>query len=363
MARRRIDVFSLSFLDAMTCGFGAIVLFFMVINASVGERSGRTTAERRAEADRLELEVLDGYKELVEIRNSLLEAEEELVAAHGLAVQLIESLTRIQAELATFDQSTLAQQEHVRRLKADLRSMEEEARRLSAAAPSDDTPGDRIREFIGDGDRQYLTGLKVGGRRVFILLDSSASMLGETIVNIVRRRNLPDEVKIRADKWQQAVRTVDWLTTQLPRNSRFQIYTFNEQAEPVLPRTAGEWLDSGDRELLEQAVAAVRATVPGGGTNLYRGFVALGTMRPKPDNVILLVDGLPTMGKAKSRGRTVSGKQRLRHFNAAVDAMPLSVPINVIMFPMEGDPMAASAYWKVAVASGGSYMSPAEDWP
>jgi hypothetical protein len=151
MARRRIDVFSLSFLDAMTCGFGAIVLFFMVINASVGERSGRMTSERRAEADRLELEVLDGYKDLVEIRNSLLEADEELVATHGLAVRLIESLTRIQAELATFDESTLARQEHVNRLKTDLKSMEEEARRLSAAAPGDDTPGDRMGSRSGAG--------------------------------------------------------------------------------------------------------------------------------------------------------------------------------------------------------------------
>ncbi len=32
--RRSASVFSLSFLDAMTCGFGAVVLFFMIINAA-----------------------------------------------------------------------------------------------------------------------------------------------------------------------------------------------------------------------------------------------------------------------------------------------------------------------------------------
>jgi hypothetical protein len=32
--RRPLTVFSLSFLDAMTCGFGAVVLLYMVINAA-----------------------------------------------------------------------------------------------------------------------------------------------------------------------------------------------------------------------------------------------------------------------------------------------------------------------------------------
>ncbi len=39
------------------------------------------------------------------------------------------------------------------------------------------------------------------------------------------------------------------------------------------------------------------------------------------------------------------------------------VPVNVILFPMEGDPMAASSYWKLAMRSGGSFLSPPEDWP
>ncbi len=101
------------------------------------------------------------------------------------------------------------------------RSLEEDARRLSASLPSEETPGDRIRVHVGDGDRQYLTGLKVGGSRILFLVDASASMLGSTIVNVIRRRNLPERDKVRAAKWQQALATVDWLTTQIPRDSQF----------------------------------------------------------------------------------------------------------------------------------------------
>jgi hypothetical protein len=363
MARRRVNVFTLSFLDAMTCGFGAVVLLYMVINAAVGVRSGRVTADLRGEVDRLEEEVLEGYKDLVEVRNTVREIDEENVVARGLSARLIETLQEIQAELATFEETTLARREHVNRLKTDLKSLEEDAQRLSASLPSEEMPGDRTRAFVGDGDRQYLTGLKVGGKRIFILVDASASMLGDTLVNIIRRRNLPDEVKIRADKWRQAVATVDWLTTQIPRDSQFQLYTFNDKAGPVVSGTAGRWLDGGDREILDEAVNRLREVIPDRGTSLYHGLAALKTMRPAPDNLILLVDGLPTQGESPPRGRTVSGKQRLKLFTQAIRERRPGIPINVILFPMEGDPMAPSAYWKLAMSTGGSYMSPSEDWP
>jgi len=363
MARRRINVFSLSFLDAMTCGFGAVVLFYMVINASVGLRAGRLTADLQGEVDRMEDEVLDEYKDLVELRNSLRELEERAVIARGLSARLLRSLEDTRAELATYDDTTLSRDEHINRLKADLKSLEEDARRLSAAAPSEETPGDRTRSFVGDGDRQYLTGLKVGGERIFILVDASASMLGDTIVNIIRRRNLPDDVKISADKWQQAVSTVDWLTTQIPRTSRFQIYTFNETAGPVIPGTEGRWLDGSDGEVLNEAVGRLRQVVPRDGTSLYHGLGALKAMVPPPDNLILLVDGLPTIGKTPPRGATVSAKQRAKLFSRAVENLGRGIPVNVILFPMEGDPLAASSYWRLAIATRGSFMSPSEDWP
>ena len=55
MARRHTNLFGLAFLDAITCGFGAVVLVFMIINASVGQRSGRLTGELQGEVDRLEI--------------------------------------------------------------------------------------------------------------------------------------------------------------------------------------------------------------------------------------------------------------------------------------------------------------------
>ena len=43
-------------------------------------------------------------------------------------------------------------------------------------------------------------------------------------------------------------------------------------------------------------------------------------------------------------------------------AMP-EILLNVILLPMEGDPMAPSAYWTLARRTRGSFLSPARDWP
>lgn len=363
MPRRRTNPIGLSFLDAMTCGLGAVVLLYMVINASVQERTDRLTETLRSEVDRLEVEVLDENARMVELRNSVRETDDERVRASGRARRLIETLEEVRLELATFDASTIARREHVNRLKADVRSLEEDAKRLSAATPSDETPGRNLRAHIGDGDRQYLTGLKVGGDRILFIVDASASMLDDTIVNIIRRRNLPDTEKLRAHKWRQAVATVDWLTTQIPRTSKFQIYSFSDRPRAVLADTAGEWLDGGDRATLNRAVSALRQVVPDGGTNLYHVMTVMTGLSPRPDNVVLLVDGLPTMGAGKPNRGTVSATQRAKLFAKAIKNLPRSIPINVVLFPMEGDPQAASAYWQLAMAHRGSFMSLSEDWP
>ncbi|NJN52681.1 MAG: hypothetical protein HC809_13905 [Gammaproteobacteria bacterium] len=86
-------------------------------------------------------------------------------------------------------------------------------------------------------------------------------------------------------------------------------------------------------------------------------------MRPAPDNVVLIVDGLPTMGTKAPRSATVNGRQRLGFFNDAVRDLELNVPMNIILLPMEGDPLAAGSYWGLAHLTKGSFLSPSRDWP
>jgi hypothetical protein len=114
---------------------------------------------------------------------------------------------------------------------------------------------------------------------------------------------------------------------------------------------------------LNDAVIQLKKVVPRGGTSLYHALQSVQTLRPAPDNIFLLVDGLPTQGQKPPRRATISGKDRVKLFNDAVKVIRTKVPINVLLFPIEGDPMAPSAYWKLAMATGGSYVSPSKDWP
>ena len=364
MARRReINPFGLTFLDAMTCGLGAVVLLYLIINAAVTQHKETVSEDLRAETNRLEKEVLEGQIYLVELRNSLRRIKERRTVTQGLSRRLLEDLTRIEEELATHADSTLARRDHVNKLKTDLKTLEEEAKRLAASVESEEPPGKRVRAFLGDGERQYLTGLKLGGKRILVLVDASASMLDQTVVNILRRRNMTPEKRRAAPKWQRAVKTVDWLSTQLPRDARFQIITFSDKAGPLIPASAGHWLDAADPKVLAEAIDQLKQTTPEGGTSLHQAFFAARSMSPRPDNIILLTDGLPTRALKPTKKTTVSSKERLKIFNQAIRELPSGVPVNVILYPMEGDPMAASAFWKLAIGTRGSFMCPSGDWP
>jgi len=361
--RKKLNVFSLSFLDIITCGLGAIILLFVLVNAKSAARRDSVTSDLRAETNRIEIRVLEGKKNLIRIRNVLEETRAELIKTQGLSRQLIETIQEKKIELADSDKDTLATKTHVNRLKADLKSIEEDVKRLRAGAKAQDELGTKLRPFPGHGDRQYLTDLKMGGRRIMILVDSSASMLAETVVGIIRRRNLAPIEKIKSAKWQQAVKTIDWLTTQLPATSKFQVYTFNESAGPLIADTGGVWLNAADVDKLNQTVARMRKVVPQKGTSLVNAFKAVTAMQPAPDNIFLLTDSLPTMGAKKPWGKRVSGRKRLSLFHDAIRRLPSPVPVNIILYPMEGDPIAASAFWKLAKDTRGSFFSPSKDWP
>ncbi|MBP8924843.1 MAG: hypothetical protein KBG75_03215 [Pseudomonadales bacterium] len=362
MARKRrgFNVFSLSFLDIMSCGFGATILVFLIIDHAGAEKSQSINRDLSSEVDFLEREVREGRINLAELRNTIALVDDSTAEAKGRSKQIISEIQRRKQELSTLDKDTLAQTEHINQLKTDLSQLEKQNERLRADA--DQQKGENVREFRGDGDRQYLTGLKLGGKRILVLLDRSASMLDHSLVNVIRMRNMPEPVQRRAAKWQRAVATVDWLSTQFPRDSEYQIVLFNTRAEPALADSAGKWLKVGDREQLDAAVASLRSVTPAEGTSLAAAFAAAAAMSPRPDNIYLITDGLPTQGDKITTGK-VSGRDRLKLFNQALDRLPNGIPVNVILAPMEGDPMAAAAFWQLAQATRGAFLAPARDWP
>lgn len=361
--RRAITPFNLSFLDIMFCGFGAVVLLVLILDSHSVQQRERRHQDLRAEALRIERQVLEAELNLVSARNSLQQADQAVDSTRGRSEQVISRLAQRNRELARFEQETLALNQHVNRLKSDLQTLDKENARLGAEIEATQDQGSKVRRFAGEGDRQYLTGLKMGGKRVLILVDTSSSMLDETLVNIIRVRNMDEAVQRRAAKWQRTLASVEWLAANLPAASQFQIYAFNTKPHALVSGSDAKWLSVGNRPSLDQAIAALRQLVPQGGTSLYQAFAAAADLQPKPDNIFLVTDGLPTQGRGKPGRDTVSSRQRLAHFRSALEKLPKGVPVNTILLPMEGDAHAAAAFWQLAVNSRGALITPSRDWP
>jgi polyhydroxyalkanoate synthesis regulator phasin len=230
--KRQVSPLSLAFLDVMFCGFGAVILLFLILDHADTVAAVTVDPSIASEVSLLEEEVLEGALNLERIRNTVADVSLEVVTAEGLAREIQEQLQTFLQELAALENSSTATVESIEKLRADVQALEEELLRLQASAL--DQEGNSVRQFLGDGSRQYLTGLFLGGQRILILVDSSTSMLDETLVNIIRTRNMSDERKREAPKWQRVVKTVDWVSTQLPITSRYQLWQFSNTTETLL---------------------------------------------------------------------------------------------------------------------------------
>jgi len=107
----------------------------------------------------------------------------------------------------------------------------------------------------------------------------------------------------------------------------------------------------------------VNEVIPENGTNLEQVFEVAMSMTPKPDNIFILTDGLPTIGKGAPDTGSITGAERYRVFRNAVQKLAPGIPINTMLLPLEGDNYAAGAYWSLAIRSRGSFVTPARDWP
>lgn len=350
----------LSFLDCICCGFGAVILMFMIVNHASRQTSQRGNEELVAKIDAREDEVLDGKQKLLKLKAALESVINATKTATREAERLREQIKAATAALPDLEGNQTASRTKLEQLQAELIALDAkvQALRAQAAETPPPTPGSAAREIAGDGTRQYLSGLSVTGRRIAIVVDTSASMLGYTILDVIRTRNLDEATQRNAPKWRRTLAAVDWLTSQMPSGAQFQLIAFNENAKPV----SGTGWQPVSKASLDEAARLLRGTVPEKGTSLHAAFGAVAALGAPPDQIFLLTDGLPTQG-ATAKSGSVSARQRLAHFNDSVRRLPKGAAVNVILLPMEGDPQASGAFWQLARATDGAYLAPSKDWP
>ena len=370
---RRDDTigFGLSFLDVLSCGLGASILLLLILKHGVAEVASDSSQDVAARHARIQQQLDDRLAEKAALEAELLVSQNQLREA----VENREALTEQQKQS---QQELLEQLSALSQARSDLETAKETVTDLQAQREAQRAVTEEAESVAGQTGQ--LGGIHVRSDGVVILLDRSASMLDHSLVEIVRLRAAHPHYRDTAAKWVTARNTVGWAFKHVDLGNSFQVLTFSDSVtdlsgKEIASGTTLKWLTRGDpgntfREI-QQSILKTEANGP---TNLESAFEVIATLDPKPKQVILITDGLPTVpGTARLRSiRGCSSPARLspvcrgRIFDRAVKLFEQEFPkteISTILLPLEGDAGAMRKYWTFASNSGGRVLTPAPNWP
>ena len=333
----------------MSCGLGAIILVLMLVRHDV-ENVSVENERLTAELDRLR-------------------QTEEQISARIVGALRAKAATTGEIEALESEQARV--RSDIDRARAEIATAESERDTLEntieTAEKVDNTDVVEDRQV---GEENYLIGMRVEGPRIAILVDSSASMTDEVLIDIIRRKNSSDTAKVAGPKWQRTQRVARWLIARVPRDSDVRVISFADQATNL-----GD-ASGSDAAALGRILTGLSGLVPEGPTNLAAALDAANAFRPT--NIYLVTDGLPTAGNSGYRSlnpfsgcsalwggsTSISGECRNKLFAHTVNNAPVKdAKVNVVLLPIEGDPDAAHLYWRWTAATDGLLISPAPSWP
>lgn len=355
LPKRREQGFNLSFLDVMACGLGAVILILILV------RFQDNTDIPSDEIERLKQELAALQDQKSELQQSL-SVEQQNTSAKTATLDEIKQ--RIEA-------LKIQQQGTTSALKDQLAVIADLENAIAAIAP--ETANDPI-QTPGTKEENYLLGLKVEGKRIGILIDSSASMTEEALIDVISRKLGSDVEKQSGRKWQRTMRIANWLIARLPNDAEFSVVSFSNKAKVHGKNRVNRASSQSD---LRSVLQSLQTVVPANGTNLLVGLKEINIAMPNMTDLYLVTDGLPTIldknAAFKSSRRcdpeegkqpTITGACRVSVFAHSMRLNPLtSVKSNIILLPLEGDPEAPSAFWGWANRTSGTFLAPAGTWP
>jgi len=156
--RRLLQEASLSFLDVISCGFGAIVLLLII--ARVGDPSALEEAEQQLQGSVKELQ-----ERLFDIRGEAVVLNEELKSRKEQLSDLIERVARLRAQLASVEK----QSDQISQSKV----LEEEQLTLALQVLTEEMERLQPRSEVSN---QLIGGVPVDSEYIIFVIDTSGSM-------------------------------------------------------------------------------------------------------------------------------------------------------------------------------------------
>ena len=332
--RREAQSSALSFMDCICCGFGAVLLLFILTakkqitqgdeNASQAQAAGAalTAAISQAQAQQLALEP----------------------ALAQTAPNSESSLQQLQTQQAELAKQIAAAREALDALQSTESTQQ--------AAPIDRP----------SADQSYLSGLRLRGPRAVILLESSGSMLAEnanTALDLIQSK-----AQSSSEKWARAKAAVRAVIAAIPKETQVAVFQMGEQTTPLSGTASAPYIDPYDNRALLQLLERLDQAQASGGANLAEALRTLQKLQTRPSSVLLIGDGLPTApapAPAAPRSR-LTEIDRVQLFQRAMPLRP-NAPFNTILLPFEGDPSAAGLFWQLSAQTAGVTLIPDNDWP
>ena len=352
--KRKAEGFNIAFLDVMSCGLGAVILILMLVKYQT-ELPDQQSSALQADIAILEQQNLQSQQTVEALQTQTDNTQADLVK---LNTQLVSLVTNINNQKDT-QQS----------LKAQIAKLQSQANALAQTPPAP-VP------VVNKGLEDYLLGLEVKGKKIVILVDSSASMTEERLIDVIRYKVASAQERQQSPKWQRTSRIVEWLIAKVPEGSEYKMIRFAENASVV---GGSAWKKGADPQDAATVLSDFEKIVPEGGTNLHSGIALMRSSAAGFTNIYLLTDGLPTKGDSgrvkaiasffsgctsiTGNAQKISGKCRVRLLNDIVASYKERAVVNVILLPLEGDSSATSAFWRWTALSNGLLISPEHSWP
>ena len=135
-------------------------------------------------------------RNLVLLRNTLEKTDEDAAAAKARAIRVAAELKTAASSPPPTKTTRIARREHINKLMADIKSLEEGVKRLQGGALDKAPAGDRVKSFRGRGERASTSvRCSIKGKRILVLLDTSASMMDDDVVKVSELRNQPEAAR------------------------------------------------------------------------------------------------------------------------------------------------------------------------
>ena len=161
--RKAVEIFNLSFLDVISCGFGAIILLLVISKISQPLLVEDRTQELTLEKEKLEEQIKNRQQKIKDTQSRLVQSQQRLQQLSQSLKQSDSQISNIKGEVKDNRQNLQTQQTIKEKLNRAKQSLTEEMRRLQQNKPV-------------INKQNTVGGISVNSDYIIFIIDTSGSM-------------------------------------------------------------------------------------------------------------------------------------------------------------------------------------------